>query len=59
MTDSLYSGGWLSLVAKMLLLSRWPGLAAMLLRRFDEEEAARILGGNYLRVAKACLSASP
>lgn len=34
-----------------------PGLAARLLARFTPAEAAGILGGNYLRVAKACLAA--
>lgn len=33
-----------------------PDLAALLLARFDPEEAIGILGGNYLRVAKACLA---
>ncbi len=32
-----------------------PDLAALLLARFTPEEAAGILGGNYLRVAQACL----
>ncbi|TGD96666.1 peptidase M19 [Methylobacterium nonmethylotrophicum] len=32
-----------------------PDLAAQLLARFTPEEAAGILGGNYLRVARACL----
>ncbi|MGX7705963.1 dipeptidase [Methylobacterium sp. Gmos1] len=34
-----------------------PDLAALLLGRFTPEEAAGILGGNYLRVARACLPA--
>lgn len=33
-----------------------PELAAHLLARFTPEEAAGILGGNYLRIAKACLA---
>ena len=32
-----------------------PDLAARLLTRFTPEEVSGILGGNYLRVAKACL----
>ncbi len=34
-----------------------PDLAAILLTRFSPVETAGILGGNYLRVAKACLVA--
>lgn len=34
-----------------------PDLAAILLVRFSPDETAGILGGNYLRVAKACLAA--
>ena len=34
-----------------------PELAAQLLARFTPEETAGILGGNYLRVARACLAA--
>ena len=34
-----------------------PDLAAHLLARFTPDEAAGILGGNYLRVARACLAA--
>lgn len=35
----------------------WPDLAAGLLARFTPDEAAGILGGSYLRVARACLPA--
>ncbi|MEE9485939.1 membrane dipeptidase [Methylobacterium ajmalii] len=34
-----------------------PDLAAHLLARFTPDETAGILGGNYLRVARACLAA--
>jgi membrane dipeptidase len=34
---------------------RLPELAAALLKRFTKPEVAGIMGGNYLRVAKACL----
>ncbi len=34
-----------------------PDLTVLLLARFTPEEAAGILGGNYLRVAQACLPA--
>jgi membrane dipeptidase len=33
-----------------------PDLAAILLVRFSPDETTGILGGNYLRVAKACLA---
>ncbi len=35
---------------------RWAELAAGLLRRFTPEEASGILGGNYVRVARECLT---
>ena len=34
-----------------------PGLTAHLFRHFTREEATGILGGNYMRVARACLGA--
>ncbi len=33
-----------------------PDLAAIFLARFSRDETAGVLGGNYLRVAKACLT---
>ncbi|ACA17949.1 peptidase M19 renal dipeptidase [Methylobacterium sp. 4-46] len=37
--------------------ARLPDLAAHLLRRFTPDETVGILGGNYWRVARACLAA--